>query len=274
LKVACCISHIDEPSIWACLGTVAALEGASLDPVRVLIGKKPLATSINAALDVAHGANADLLLHLRSDVLLTPGAIKALVAAHGHGGPSVVIGRTYDPLIDMVVPGHVFLFDMRLLADRFRFQDVPDPHGEFHARVERETGRAPRLSAGEDAVAYWRPVWAAAELYSYFREHLPTVTDPALRARMESFLSRGLEIDPNNKALMAGRAGLRAASATHGVTGEAFAFDRCSKELGLDGTEYYVRHKFYASLAKGILDSSVQCVCERPSPHVPLIHWR
>jgi hypothetical protein len=27
-------------------------------------------------------------------------------------------------------------------------------------------------------------------------------------------------------------------------------------------------------LAKGILDSDVQCVCDPPPLHVPLIHWR
>jgi hypothetical protein len=274
MKITCCISHSDQPSIWACLGTVAALEGADLDPVRVIIGKKPLASSINAALDIANGANADLLLHLGSEVLLTPGAMKALLASHGAGRSPIVIGRTYDPLIDMVVPGHVCLFDIKLLRDQFRFRDVPDPHGEFRDRVAKETGLALRLSAGEEAIAYWHPVWTAEELYSRFRVYLPTIAEPALKVRMESFLGRALEIDPSNKALRAGLAGLLASKVPPEAHGEDLCFERCIAELGLDGTEYYVRHKFYASLAKGILDSDVQCVCDPPPLHVPLIHWR
>lgn len=280
MKIACCVSHLDDPGIWACLGTIAKLRGVELDPVRVVIGKRPMAASLNAALDLAHHAEADLLLHMESDVLLTPQAMERMLAAHVPGETYLVVGHSYDPLVDRITAGHVRLFDMRVLRDRFRFSDDPALHQAFCVRVEQETGLVQTTSAGEEAVAYWHPVWTARELHAQFRDVFPGLQDDALKVRMESFLTRGLTLDPQNRALQAGIAGLQASLQAErdagggDAAGGAGAFTDYTAQMGLDGTEYYVRHKFYASLAKGILDSDVQCVCDRPQPHVPLIHWR
>lgn len=277
MRIACCVSHLDAPSIWACLGTVAELQGPALDPVRVVIGKQPPAASLDAALAIARRAGADLLLHMRSDVLITPQALERLLAAHDSGRTALVLGRCYDPLVDEIVPGHVQLFDLQRLGAGFRFTDHGPDHPETladcAALISTETrgdaGDAVVPSAGEEAVAYWHPVWSARDLYLQFA----TVTDVERLARMEAFLQRGLTLDPENRALQSAAAALQEGTGRDPAAAAA-GFAAHAAAQGLDGTEYHVRQKFYAGLGKSILDSAVQCICDRPAPHVPLIHWR
>lgn len=283
MRIVCCVSHLDAPGIWACLGTVAALQGPAPDRVRVVIGKQSPAASLDASLALAREAGVDLLLHMRSDVLLTPQALERLLAAQDPGRIALVLGRCYDPLVDRIAPGHVQLFDLRRLGAGFRFADHGPDHGpdlagfasradaRIAARVLAGTGTGAEVvaSAGDEAVAYWHPVWSARDLYLQFA----TVTDTDRLARMTAFLQRGLTLDPENRALQAAQAALQAGTGRDRAAA-ARAFEDHAADQGLDGTEYHIRHKFYASLGKSILDSAVQCVCDRPEPHVPLIHWR
>jgi hypothetical protein len=276
MRIACCVSHSNGSSLWACLGTIAKLRGTELDPARVIIGKRSMADSMNSALDIAFRADAELLLHLESDVLLTPQAVERMLAAYVSSETYLVLGCNYNPLLDQLEAERVRLLDMGIIRDRFRLGNGQSPYRDFCAAVEKETGLRQVVSSSDNAVAYWHPVWTAEKLHGHFYNTYPQLEDEALQARMESFLTRGLQLNPTNGALLAGKAALRAllSDADQEEDNHLRDYNYCAKQLDLDGTEYYVRHKFYASLAKGILDSDLQCVCDRPESHVPLIHWR
>ena len=235
-----------------------------------------MAASMNAALDIAFRADASLLLFLESDVLLTPHALERMLAAYVATETYLVLGRSYNPLIDRLEADRVHLFDMRTIRDRFRLRDSTNPYRDFCADVEEETGLRRAVSLNNEAVAYWHPVWSAEDLHAQFSHTYPQLGDAQLQARMESFLTRGLQIDPTNGALLTGKVALQAVRAeANNEEGNCFRdYSYCAKQLGLNGTEYYVRHKFYASLAKGTLDSDIQCVCDPAEPRIPLIHWR
>jgi hypothetical protein len=276
MRIACCVSHSSGSSLWACLGAIAKLKGAELDPVRVIIGKRSMTDSMNAALDIAFRADAELLLHLESDVLLTPQAVERMLEAYVAAETYLVLGSSYNPLLDRLEADRVRLLDMGIIRDRFRLGNEATPYQDFCADVEKETGLRQVVSPNDNAVAYWHPVWTGEELHAQFCQVYPQLEDEALQARMESFLTRGLQLDPSNRALLAGKAALQSVLVDAGRQDNVRFrdYNYCAKQLDLDGTEYYVRHKFYASLAKSTLDSDLQAVCDQPESHVPLIHWR
>lgn len=278
MKIVCCVSHLEEPTLWACLGTIAKLEGVEFELVRLVIGKTPFAASLNAALDIAHGLGADWLLHLSSGRLLTPDAIRHFLAVADIERHHTVIGRSYEPLSDRITLGDVRLFNMRAIGEIHRFGAEPDIDQAFYDRVAEDSGLNLGHTVEERALCYVNPVWSAHDLYMQYRCAIARQPEE-VRRRMEDFLSAGRTMCPDNAALKAGAMGLEAGKRSGAVdTAEMVGLDQefrdCADKLELDGTEYYVRHKFYASLGKSILDSEIQCVCERPKLHVPLIHWR
>lgn len=274
MNIACCVSHdVENPGIWACLGSIAAIELDTIDNVRTIIGKPSATASLDSAISIARRSGADLLLHLRSDVLLTRNALNRLLAAYEANRPIMVLGRCYDPLIDDTMPGHVQLFDLGRLGNDFNFNqqgtECPETLGDFAELIYSEKGSSVVSSAGEEAIAYWKPVWTARDLYLHFS----TEKDLFRLSRMRGLLERGLALNPNNAALQSAAAALQDSAGCDLITAEK-DFERYSVTKDLDGTEYYVWQKFYAGLGKSILDSGVECICDKPQSNVPLIPWR
>jgi hypothetical protein len=274
------VSHIDEPTIWACLGTIARLKGYEIDILRVVAGKRPMCNSFNSALDIALEHDADLLLHTASDVLLAPAALSNLIERFDRRRNYVVIGCGYDAIHNAITSGGVWLFNMHVISHKFRFNNVFMQDLDFCSRVESITGLERAYTSKTSAITYHHPVWTAREMFSKIVYSLPKYKKAYILDRFRSFFQEALQLNPHNRVLKAGLVAMQYSidnGIIHGAKDSQYMdelYESLADKHDLRGDDFYIRHKFYASLAANVLDSSFKCNCEPPTDSVPLIPWR
>ncbi len=276
MKIACVVSHMDEPLLNVSLITISKANDSNVEVQRVVAGKSPMCASFNAALDIAWTHECDVLIHTASDVLLQRHALTVLLSTLDLDRHFVAVARGYDA-IHGLSSGGLWAFNMRVVADKFRFRDVFKQDLDLCERIEAATGLECAYTPPGDPLTYHHPVWTARELYGKYRYSYPKYTKAKTQATMRAFLEIGLQRNPGNKALLAGTRGLVAAQRRGPMRG-AKSHEEVEKEfiadcadLTIEGTEFYVKHQHYQSLARAILDSADMCVCEPPDSLTPLI---
>lgn len=286
MKVLVAVSHTSEPTLAA---SVASIERSIAHApchylgLKVVAGVEPMFRSFNRAMEIALANEADVLVHTASDVLLMPEAVSELLAPLDLDSHYLSVGRGYDALHGSNAPIGLLAMNMRVLKE-YRFANEFLMDLKLWSRVERATGLERVYTPKNVLLGYHHPVWQPFEMYAKYRYAFPKYA-PGSKAshRMEGALATGLEIDPSNKALLAGKAGLSLAKAGGALRGAKAAsliekeFEKIGSELGVHGGEFWVRHRYFHKFAQDIIDSEYECVTketsEDPFPKVRLKGW-
>jgi hypothetical protein len=178
----------------------------------------------------------------------------------------LTVGRGYDTMYGRKSPVGIWIWNMRIMKREFRFRDVFKQDLDLCNRVEAETGKSRTYSNKELTLGYHHPIWTPEELFMKFRYSMPKYTQDAA-GLMKRFLEKGLEDNPENKALLAGTRGAEAAEKRGILDGSkdnstmGGEYSEATRSLGLNGTEYYVKHKKFRTYAKIRLQSPQECHC-------------
>jgi len=248
IRIACAVSHYNELTLEMCLNSIARMQ-AKFVGQRVISGKTPLHESYNAALDFACDVGADILFHTAADVIVEPNALVELLKAMDIEDNYLALAKGYDSIHGEGAAIGLWVFNMRIFGRKFRFRNVFATDMDICQRVEDATGKSRVYTPRWLTLGYHHPVWTAEELFAKYRYSLPKYDDERQVQRMKGFLEIGLALNPTNKALLAGLCGVEAAE-RYGALFEAKdnaaiheEFLELTRDLELDGTEYYVADK-------------------------------
>lgn len=273
------MSHTNEPTVNASMRTLEkAVAKSGIEPIAtsLIVGKRSFAASINEAFDqgMLHGAN--YVIHTASDVFLMEDSLRTLIRGIKLKDNYVSIARGYDTIFQSS-SGGLWIFDMSIVADNYRFADVYKGDLDFANRIESDTGLNRYYS--EEMITYHHPIWTPFELFAKYRYSYPKYEKIKFKKSMLAFLAKGLEANPENSTLVAGIRGLEfgikltpTKSKNNEEIFEEF-ISNCS-DLRLKGDEFYALHKPFQSLAQGILDSSLTNVTEPWPKGLSVPVWR
>jgi hypothetical protein len=278
MRVVIAITHTNEPTVAVCFRLFQkALEVSNINPaaIRIIAGKRPYSASVEAAIRIAKSHDADILIHSASDVFVTDRALTRLLSAFDLGTHWGVFAKGYDVIMGPS-SGGLWALNMRTLPPKIRFRDKFLGDMDFATRMEIATGQTRAFT--KDLLTYHHPIWTAAELfgkyyYSYNKYSARRQLD------MLRFLTQGLSSTPTDRVLLSGKAGLESAircppSGSKDRRDVEDLFLKETKNLGLSGKEYFIKHAHFRPLARALLDSDYECAGEAMSSEVPKINWK
>lgn len=263
LRIVTAVSHMDELTLGLALRSLDR-QSMATSSRRVVARVSPMCASFNAALDFAHDQAADLLFHTASDVIAEPDALERLVAMMDVSTHYLSVGRGFDMLNGSNTACGLWVFNMRIIGNIFRFRDVFKQDLDLCERIEEATGMTRTYPSDEKDMGYHHPIWTAQELYLRLRYSAPKYTD-AKRRQYRSWLSEQLRWNPDNVVLRAGMRALDLSDSEGALEGSKNTvamhaqFMRETADLGIRGHEYYVHHSRYKDLARQLLRSSFDC---------------
>lgn len=258
------VSHMDEVTLGLAL---RSLDRQSLGTCarRVVARRSPMCSSFNVALDFAHERGADLLFHTASDVIAEPDALERLVGQMDVSAHYLSVGRGFDMLNGPNTACGLWVFNMRVIGNSFRFRDVFKQDLDLCQRIEEATGLTRVYPSDGKDTGYHHPIWTAEELYLRLRYSAPKYTD-SKRSQYRSWFSEQLRWNPDNVVLLAGLRALDRAEAEGPLQGSKNAvamrsqFKNETADLRIRGYEFYVHHLRYKDVARQLLGSSYNCV--------------
>jgi len=248
ISIACGISHYNELTLEMCLNSIARMQ-AKFVGQRVISGKTPMCASFNAALDFACDVGADILFHTAADVIVEPNALVELLKVMDMEDNYLALAKGYDSIHGPEASAGLWTWNMRIVGREFRFRDVFQQDMDVCQRIEDATGKSRVYTPIELTLGYHHPVWTAEELFTKYRYSLPKYSGERQVQRMKNFLETGLALNPTNKVLLAGLRGAEAAERYGALSGSKDnvamheEFLELTRDLELDGTEYYVADK-------------------------------
>lgn len=249
IKIACAVSHYDEKTLEQCLASIKKMDAKFID-TKVISGKTPTNNSFNAALDFALESGADLLFHTAADVIVEPNALIELLKVTDIDEHYAIIAKGYDSIWGYGTSVGIWMLNMRIISNKFRFNNTFKMDLDFCTRVENES-KATRAYASNDInLGYHHLFWTPEEMFSKYRYALPKY-NPKQQNRMVSFLEKNLEINPKDKTLLAGMLGVQAANQKGVINGSKNNADihkeflEATKDLNLEGNEFFVDPKWH-----------------------------
>jgi hypothetical protein len=271
IKVACAISHYREITMGLCVITLEHMK-AKFVGQRIVSGKTPMCASFNASLDYACDVGADIVFHTASDVIVAPKALTELLSVMDLDENYLSVGRGYDSMFGRKSAVGIWIWNMRILGRAFRFRNVFKQDLDLCERIETATGKTRTYTPRDLSLGYHHPIWTPEELFLKFRYSMPKYQEKRI-SDMREFLRSGLEANPTNKTLRAGMRGAEAAEQggpTGGSKDNAAMMDEyhsATSDLMLQGTEYYVKHKYFKNYAQTRLRSNEDCItCDEAVP--------
>lgn len=249
IKVACAISHYNEKTLEQCLESIKKMD-ADFIGTEIVSGKAPMCESFNAALDFALESGADLMFHTAADVIVEKNALSELLRVMDVEENYLSVGSGYDSIWGYKKRVGIWIFNMNVLKDKFRFRNVFKQDLDLCERIEEKTGKTRVYTPYEMTLAYHHLLWTPEELYLKYRYSLPKY-DPSKQKVMEKFLQDNLEKSPKNKTLLAGLKGAELAKEKGLINGSKNneeiqkEFIELTKDLDLKGDEFFVDPKWY-----------------------------
>lgn len=249
IKVACAISHYNEKTLEQCLESIKKMDADFID-IKAISGKTPTNNSFNAALDFALESGADLLFHTAADVIVEPNALIELLKVTDIDEHYSSIARGYDSIWGYGASVGIWMLNLRIVSNEFRFNNVFKMDLDFCTRIEDATGKTRTYTDKDLNLGYHHLIWTAEEMFAKYRYALPKYK-PAQQEKMVSFLEDNLKINPEDKALLAGMLGVQAANRKGAINGSKNNEDmhkeflKETTELNLQGNEYFVDPKWY-----------------------------
>jgi hypothetical protein len=224
-----------------------------------------MSESFNASLDFAVDVGADLLFHTASDVIAYPHALHDLLRAMDPDRHYLSVGRGYDIINGDAISVGLWVFNMRILGNRFRFRDVYKQDLDLCSRIEQATSTERTYSGYENSLGYHHPIWTPREMFMKFRYGTQKYS-PSAWNRFERFFDEELSFNPMNKTLLAGLRGYEGAREVAHDWGSKdpqvmqAAFESLARDLHLTGREFYVRHLRFKRIAQILYRSFEDCV--------------
>jgi hypothetical protein len=266
LRVARAVSHSGERTLDLCLRAIAEMDGAErLAAHSVVSDVEPVSEAFNRILDFARDVRADVLFHTASDVIVDRLALVSLLAIMDVDKHYQAVARGYDPIFGEGAPVGILIWNMRAVGEH-RFRDVYKTDMDMSARVESATGLARQTSPTKLRLGYHHPIWTAPELYKKYLYSFPKYGEKP-RRMMQAFLDEALARNPDNSALIMGRAGLERARGSEPPAGAKrnsqlqalYEADRAAHGLPPFDGHYYVHHRRFRDYAQAILRTSYVC---------------
>lgn len=249
IKVVCAISHYNEKTLEQCLESIKRMDADFID-IKVISGKTPTNNSFNAALDFALESGADLLFHTAADVIVEPNALIELLKVTDIDEHYSSIARGYDSIWGYGASVGIWMLNLRIISNEFRFNNVFKMDLDFCTRIEDATGKTRTYTDKDLNLGYHHLIWTAEEMFAKYRYALPKYK-PAQQEKMVSFLEDNLKINPEDKALLAGMLGVQAANRQGAIDGSKNNEDmhkeflHATKDLDLEGNELFIDPKWH-----------------------------
>lgn len=244
LRVACAVSHYNETTLQVCLDSIAKMK-ANFVEVKVISGKSPTNASFNAALDFAQEVGADVLFHTAADVIVKPEALIELLKVMDIDENYSAIAKGYDSIFGDGRAVGIWILNMKIIGDKFRFNNVFKMDLDFCEGIEASTGKSRTYTSKKQILGYHHLIWTPEELFMKYRYSYPKYNE-VQKARMMNFLETGLKENPGNKTILAGFKGVEIANQVGLVNGAkdnsslSNEFDDFASELNLNGTEVFI----------------------------------
>lgn len=263
LKIACAVSHMDEFTLDVCVKKLHA-QTLPFDYFKVVEGKTPMCASFNACLDFAWDNNCDLLFHTASDVMAAPYALERLLAVMDIDDHYLSIGKGFDIVNGPAAPVGLWVFNMRVFRDKYRFRDEFLQDMKLCGRVEEGTGKTRVYTDRDLQLGYHHPIWTPRDIYMKYR-YSTRKYKPKVISRYIKFFENELLHNPDNKVLQIGLYAIECSQNSNDDLRSkdhhklAQEFDEIKDRYQLDGTEYYIYHREYRDIAKKLLGSTYDC---------------
>lgn len=257
MKLHCAVTHFDEITLDLCLQQIER-QSRSAGEVTVISGVSPASNAFNQALDAAHAADADFLIHLAADVMLDRNAVRTLMKRFDPTKHYAVVARGFDIFNGENSPVGLWGLNMRAIGSAVRFNDTFKMDLDFCERLEVASGlRRIKTKTGLQ-LGYHHPIWTARELFHKFRYNSAKYSGKEIR-KYRVFFDVALAKNPENKALRAGLIGLN-----RGMSEPAFqgAPNRAAYEsewedivslLGISGREFFAYHCDFVRLGERLI---------------------
>ena len=263
IKIACAVSHMDEFTLDICVKKLHA-QTVPFDYFKVVEGKTPMCASFNACLDFAWNNNCNLLFHTASDVMAVPNALERLLEAMDIDAHYLSIGKGFDIVNGPGAAVGLWVFNMEVFRDKYRFRDEFLQDMKLCGRVEEGTGKTRVYTPKGVQIGYHHPIWTSRDIYMKYRYSTRKYKQKVID-RYIQFFENELLHNPDNKVLQIGLDAIeRSKNSNDDLKSKDYhklaqEFDEIKKRYQLDGTEYYIYHRKYRDLAKKLLGSTYDC---------------
>jgi hypothetical protein len=239
--------------------------GAKFCASRLVSGVTPMCNAFNSLLDFGVSVNADVLFATATDVIVAPFALRQLLEIMDLDDHYLAVAKGYDPMFGDGASVGIWIWNLRIVETKHRFRDEFKQDMALCERIETATGKSRVYTPRELRMGYHHPVWTPAELYNKIAYSYPKY---GMRRKKDirEFVASGLDRNPTNKVMLAGARALERAETAGVPTGSkdlgamTAPFEKDTRDLHLDGTDYYVHHKEFREYAMAVMRSYKHCI--------------
>jgi hypothetical protein len=272
IRIVCAITHVDEITLDLCR---QAIQRQTRVPsaIKVVSNVTPASRAFNECLEFALEENADILIHLAADCILNSDAIAMLVDRMDLKENYVTTGLGFDMFNGDNAPIGIWALNMRVISDRFRFRDAFKMDLDFCERIEAETGLTRNKTKKRVPLGCHHPIWLPREMFMKFRYNAAKYRGKEIR-KYQEFFNACLAVNPDNKVLQLGLAGLKRGSAEPhefgGPSRDAFAeeWDDAQSLVNIKGGEFFAYNSDFVKIATELLKTD-EVVVPMAGPFFP-----